>query len=351
MTVLDELAKWDLSQSHEGRCRVDVYSAGELVAEGAEIVDGTITEQLALGLRADLSLTVEPSTEWLSWLQLPRLELRVWSGISWGLSEHLEPMGVFVIDKPKRTLPVSLLELAGADRWSIIANNDLLYRWPGPGGLASELAARLIREGGLQDVSVEVDRDMLAPARRWEGRRQQLISDYLLPIDATAYCDREGRALIRTNKTEPGRPLTHGQNGTLITITEEPSLDGVFNAVGAESSNTDVVFDEPVFVMITDQMHPAHEDKIYRRQTLVSSNLIHNRSDAVAFAWSELARLSRGALGWSAECVPDPTRRPGQLVPVTSQLGAVSAVIQQVRHPLVVGGAAKSQSITFGATL
>lgn len=350
MWTVPEWTKWDLSESHQGRCQVDVYSAGEPQAEDVEIVDGTITEKLALGQRSTLSLDVEPSAQWVKWFALPKLELKVWSGISWGRSEYLIPMGVFVVDPPGRTLPASLVTLSGNDRWQLIAQNDLLYKWPGPAGWATQLAARLMAEGGLPDAVIDVSRDLESPGIMWDGKRHDLIRDYLLPIGADAYVDREGRPVIRTRKESPGRDLTHGSAGTLIKISSEVSLSGVYNAVGAASTKTDITLD-PAFVMITDPAHPAHESRIGRRQTLVTSNMIENWGDAYNFARSELARLSSPALAWSAECVPDPTRMPGDRSKVTSELGPISAIVQQVTHPLVVDSDSKTQTVVFGATL
>lgn len=349
MWDVPEWFKWDLSESHQGRVQVDVLSAGDPVDQDVEIIGGTITEKLALGVRSTLSLEVNPSGEWLEWSQLPQLELRVWSGISWDLSEYLVPMGTFAIDPPGRDLPATSMSLSGADRWQRIARNDLLYRWPGPAGKATALAARLMAESGLPGALIEVDRDADAPGMMWEGKRHDLIRDYLLPIGADAYVDREGRPVIRTRKPQPGREIRHGAGGTLVKVAATVNLAGVYNAVGAASTKTDVVID-PAFVQITDPNHPAHEDRIGRRQTLVTSQLINNWGDAHNFARSELARLSAPALGWTAECVPDPTRMPGDQIPVTSQLGPVTAIVQQVTHPLVVDEG-KAQQVTLGATL
>lgn len=343
--------RWDLSQSHFGRCRVDVLSGGETEAEDVEILDGTITEKWVLGLRSSLSLTVEPSASWLAWFQLPKLELRVYAGVTWSLSEHLTPLGVFMVDPPSPGLPLSTVSLSGSDRWKTIAQNDLLYKWPGPAGKGSELAARLMIEGGLPEVSVDVTQDVESPGVLWEGKRHDLIRDYLEPAGNTAFVDRTGLACIRTRASQLGSSLIHGQDGTLVSISPSVDLNGVYNAVGAASTKSDAIVDPPAFVSITDPSHPAHEDRIGRRQTLVTSSAIENYGDAYNYARSQLEKLSAPALGWSVECVPDPTRQPGDLIQVTSALGTINATVQSVTHPLVVDSGSKTQKITLGAVL
>lgn len=343
--------KWDLSQSHFGRCRVDVLSRGEPEALDVEIVDGSITEKWVLGLRSTLSLTVEPSSLWLRWFQLPQLEIRVYAGITWSLSEYLTPLGVFMVDPPSASLPLSTVSLSGRDRWHQIARNDLLYKWQGPAGKGTELAARLMIEGGLSDVSIDVSNDVNSPGIMWEGKRHDLIRGYLEPAGNEAFIDREGNACIRTRATQPGRSLTHGADGTIVSVSPSVDLDGVYNAVGASSTKSDVLIDPPAFVAITDPNHPAHEDRIGRRQTLVTSSSIENWGDAYNYARAQLEKLSAPALGWSVECVPDPTRMPGDLVQVTCGLGVVSAAVQSVSHPLVVDSDSKTQKLTLGAVL
>lgn len=343
--------RWDLSRSHLGRCQVDVLSQGELVKANVAVRDGSVTEKWVTGLRSTLDLTVPPTPDWLSWITLPKLELRVWSGIAWGRSEYMVPMGVFMVDPPGRDLPSRELTLRGRDRWQTIAQNDLLYKWPGPAGWSTELAARLMMEGGLPDVSIDVERDLVAPGQIWDGRRNDLIGKYLEPIGADAFIDRTGQACIRTRVTQAGRALVHGEGGTLVKVSSSVSLDGVYNAVGASSTKSDVIIDPPAFVSITDPNHPAYEWKIGRRQTLVTSSAIETWGDAYNYARAQLEKLSAPALGWSVECVPDPTRMPGDLIEVTSDLGVVSAAVQSVTHPLLVDSDSKTQKITLGAVL
>lgn len=340
--------RWEPGRSHAGTARVDVLSAGQVVAEDVEFIDGSVTETLALGVRAKLSLQVEPSRLWLEWFNLPLLELRVWSGLSWGRTEQLLPLGVFPVDPPARSLPLSAVSISADDRWAYIARNDLLYDWPGPSGWNSALAARLMVEGGLDEPTVTVDRDLISPGVMWEGKRHDLIRDYLLPIGADAYVDRTGLPRIETRRYTDGAALTDGEDGTVVKVSSTVDLSGVFNAVGAASSKSGVVIEPPAFVAVTDVNHPAHPSKIGQRQTRVTSQAIDNYGDAINFARSELERLSSPALGWTVECVPDATRMPGDRVTVTTGLGSVQAIIRDVTHPL--GGGA-TQRIALGATL
>src|SRR5690349_15007614 len=73
--------RWDPARTRP-TARVDVYSAGALVAEGAPIIDGEVTDTAGTGLRRTLDLTVPAS--WVQWFRLPRLEVRPHRGLTWG---------------------------------------------------------------------------------------------------------------------------------------------------------------------------------------------------------------------------------------------------------------------------
>lgn len=340
--------RWEPGRSHSGAARVDVLSAGQVVAEDVEFIDGSVTETLALGVRAKLALSVEPSRLWLRWFSLPLLELRVWSGLSWGRTEQLLPLGVFPVDPPAQSLPLGEVSISADDRWSYIMRNDLLFDWPGPSDWNTALAARLMVEGGLDEPTITVDRDLISPGVMWEGKRHDLIKNYLLPIGADAYVDRMGLPWIETRRYTDAGSLTDGEDGTVVKVSSTVDLSGVYNAVGAASSKSGVVIDPPAFVAITDVNHPAHPSKIGLRQTRVTSQSIDNYGDAINFARSELERQSSPALGWTVECVPDATRMPGDRVTVTTGLGAVQAVVREVTHPLAGGS---TQRLSLGATL
>lgn len=339
--------RWEPGRSHRAISRVDVWSAGKLQASGMEILDGSVTEKRVTGVRASLSLSVPPTTEWLDLFDLPLLEIRPYAGISWGRSEFLCPMGVFPVMPPERKLPQSGISINADDRWQVIQQNDLLYYWPGPAAWASALAARLMTESGLSpDPAVNVTKDVQSPAIMWDKSRHDLIAGYLEPIGAEAYVDRTGQPVIQDRATTPGRNLTDGEGGTVVSISSTADWSKVYNAVGVTSSKNDVVLD-PVVVSITDPLHPAHYSKIGRRSMRYSSQLISNFGDAYNAAVAQLEKVSAPALSWSVTCVPDPTRMPGDLITVTTDLGAVQAVVQEVSHPLGPG----AQTIKLGAAL
>jgi len=338
--------RWEPQRSHRATCRVEVWSAGKLIEDDAEILDGSVTEKRVTGLRASLSLSVPPSEEWLGWFELPLLEIRTFAGISWKRSFFQCPLGVFPLMPPERKLPLSEISFSADDRWQIVAQNDLLYAWQGPAGKASQLAARLMREAGFDSVAIDVTQDVESPALMWDKSRHDLISGYLEPINAEAFVDRTGQAVIRDRATAVGRDLTDGDDGTVVSISSTQDWSGVYNAIGVTSSKTDVVL-PPVIVSIKDPLHPAHYSRIGRRSLQYSSQLISNYGDAYNAGVAKLEKVSAPALSWTVSCVPDPTRMPGDLITVTTELGVVKAVVQEVTHPLGSG----SQKIRLAAPL
>lgn len=337
--------RWEPGRSHRGTSRVEVWSHGELIENDAQIVDGAVTEKWITGSRNSLSLSVPPTTEWETWLALPAVELKVFSGMSWGRSEYLCPMGVFPIFPGSRSLPAKAISINADDRWTWIKEAAMLYDWQGPAGWASVLAERLIREAGFSDVSTFVTRDVISSELMWDKARHDLIVDYLAPIGADAFVDREGLATIRTRGTQPGLDLSDGEGGTVVSISSTEDWSGVVNVVSVTSTKSGVNI-EPAIVAITDVSHPAHRSNLGREiRVHLTSNLVENYGDGFNMATDELGRRAAPALSWQIECVPDATRMPGDLLNVSTDLGVIRGAVQEVTHPLMGG----NQRIILGA--
>jgi hypothetical protein len=332
--------------SHKAITLVEVWSAGVLVGTSDDIIDGDVTEKRATGVRGSLSLTVEANRQWLSWFKLPLLELRVFAGFSFGRTEFLCPLGVFPVSPPSLAVPQKTVSVTADDRWQIVGQNDLLYYWQGPAGKSTELAARLMRESGLDnEIVVTATKDTGAPALMWDKNRHDLIVGYLDPIGAEAFVDRTGQAVIQDRESSPGRDLSDGEGGTVIAASSTLDWSKAINAVGVVSTKTDVDL-APYVLTITDPFHPAHRSRIGDRSTRISSNTISNFGDQVNAATAALAKGSAPALSWTVECVPDPTRMPGDLVTLTvAGLDTVTGTVESVSHPLGKG----TQKITLGA--
>jgi hypothetical protein len=211
-----------------------------------------------------------------------------------------------------------------------------------------------MREAGLGEVSIQVPEgvDTVSPALMWDKTRHDLIVGYLDPIGCESFVDRTGQAIIQDRVTDPGLPLRDGDNATVVDVTSTKDWSAVINVVSAASTNTNVVLD-PVIVSISDPEHPAHWSKFGAtpeagaRVLRYTSQLIENYGDAFNAATAQLAKLSAPALSWTVTCIDDPTRMPGDLVTVTTDLGAIQATVEQVAHPLGAG----EQKVTLGAVL
>ncbi len=338
---------WDPSRSHSASTRLEVWSGGEQLSKDAEIITGSVTERWVTGPRSSLTLSVPPTSEWLGWFESPLIELRPFSVISLGTEQFECPMGRFRAAPPALSLPTGAVSITADDQWQVVVQNDLIWITEGPAGNATALAAQIITDSGVaDDVLITTTRVAWAPPLMWDKPRSELVATYLDPIGAEAFVDRLGQVIIRDRLSSPGSDLTDGDSGTVVSITTTPDWSKVVNVVGATSSKNDVVI--PVQVAeIGDWGHPAHRTKIGRRTYRYTSQLITTIEEAQTAAWSQLAKLSAPALSWSAQCVPDPTRMPGDELTVTTGLGSVRAVVQEVTHPL--GGGA--QKVTLGAAL
>lgn len=325
---------------------MELWSAGNLVDSDAPIIDGTITDKYVTGLRRTLTMTVPPS--WDKWLDLPFLEARPYSGLSWGNSEFLCPMGRFPFMRPTTTLPAKGISITADDYWQRVVLDDFLYTIPSYSRMHVSLAvATLMAEVGIAFTpdNANLTSDPMVPALLWDKSRADTIAGLLASVGAEAFVDREGQGIVRDRTvTSFARPLSDGVNGTLITVSSAPNWSQVFNAVSAASSNQDVHFD-PVVVAIDDPAHPAHYYWIGARSKRYTSPLLMDRAQAFLAARSILEKSSAAALNWQVTCVPDPSRDAGDAVVVTCDFGTVTAVIQEVTHPLGAG----VQSMTLGA--
>lgn len=339
-------ARWEVSKSHHGVTRVEVWSQGSLVEPDAPIIDGEVTDKWVTGLRRTLNLVVPPS--WLKWLDLPGLEIRPYSGLRWGLSEFLCPLGRFPLLRPGVSLPSAAISITTDDYWSQVALDDFVWTQPSYSHLkVKDAVAVLMGESGItvNPDLVTATSTVMVPDMLWDKSRAETIATLLESIGAEAFVDRDGYGIVRDRTVGPfGSPLTDGDNGTLVTVKNEPNWANVFNVVSAASSNQDVHFDA-VIVAIDDPAHPAHWSRIRRRSKRYTSPLLMDRAQATVAAQTILDKSALPALNWQVTCYADVSRDAGDQVVASCDFGTVTAVIQEITHPLL----GKPQTMTLGA--
>lgn len=344
-------ARLDLSRSHRGINRVEVWSRGDgLLSSDVEIIDGTVTDRYLTGIRRSLSLSVPPSSQWLRWAKLTDLEVRVFSGFTFGGSDVLVPLGRFPISPPAVALPATAISISADDYWSWVKNRDFLYPFPvGPGtfydGLTKDIMAYLIEEVLLGKPVNTATSQAVLPSMVVDKSRTQTIFDGLESIAAEGFFDRDGQPVVRDRVPTVGLPLSDGEDGTVISVTSTQNWDEVFNEVGVTSSNNDTKF-FTVTVQITDPAHPAHwSGSLGHKGFKYSSPFLASEEQGRAAGVALLAKKASPALSWSVTAVPDPFRDAGDRITVTTGLGTVDAVIQEITHSLT----GKAQTMTLGA--
>lgn len=349
--------RWNPAAPHEVTFRVDVYSSGGFVASTTDISDGSVTEQWASGVRSRLSLTVEPSPQWLYWLGLPNLELSVHAGQAWGNDSCLCPLGVFPVDPPAMSLPSSQISISAQDRWSLIILDDFAYVQssyayvfnPDAGQVStipiSRAVVAMINQTNLgADVDNRATRLDPLPNVMLQKTRDATIKELVESIGAEVFVDRSGRPVIQDRASQAGAGINDGDGGSLVSISKSADLSGVYNQVGVSTTNSESAF-FPVFVEITDPEHPAHYRSVRKRTLRYSSPLLTSEAQARQVAGTLLAK-GAAEVSWAVECFPDPARMPGDVVPVTSaDWGTVSGVVTEVTHSL----SGKNQTFKLGA--
>lgn len=341
------------------RHKVEIWSMGRQVAEVSEVLGGSVKETRATGIRATLALTVEPTGQWLRWLNLPRLELRPWAGYSWGESEHLLPLGRFPVDVPALSLPAQTISqtisLTASDYWGWGMMGDAFRRpMNARRGLIRDSARWLMDQSRwamiakLDPTIITATSEERVPDVVWQGSKHTVIADLVESIGAEAFVTREGTPVIQDRDAAPGGPpltdrIVDPAHGSIISITKTSDMAGVFNTIIASTTNQDASFD-PALAQILDRRHPAHRDRIGPRVKEISSPNYRNYWQALKSAQRYLAKVSEPALGWQVEAMPDPSRMAGDLVPVaTNEWGSADTVILDVTHDLT--GASMKMSL------
>lgn len=331
---------WDPVGAQTNECRVEVWSGGALITSDAPgVLGGSVSEKRVTGIRSTLSMSVEPSSDWIRWLQLPLLEIRPYLGLSWGGDPELIPMGRFPVDPVAVGVPLpDSVSINATDWWGwaigmqsldvpIRARSGLLVRdsvW----FLMSKWSQLIRRPPLITATSLAHTVPVV-----WDGSVQEIIGDLVRSIGAEAFFDREGVPVIQDRRTSAAPPLTSGEGGTIINVDPNKDWSQVFNRMAISSSNQDLTF-QPVIASITDPDHPAHESRIGRRVAPgYSSPYFRSRQQAIDAGPSLLAPYSEPALTLSVTALPDPSRMPGDRSPVvTLELGSITAVIDEVTH-------------------
>lgn len=342
---------WPVSPRWSGQgnpvSRIEIWSKGKYIDTTTDYRGGSVTEKRGNGIRSTLSLTIRPSSQWQAWLDLPALWLLPFAGFSWGVNEELVPLGVFPVRRTTFPSPPVDVTLSAADQWQLVMAGDFTGKVSAAGyaGLTRDAIAQLLMEvdisaGAAHPVTKDPLRVPLVTATStaqvdtslvWD-KRQDSIFDMAETISAEVYVDRVGQPVVRDIRTVPGTPLLED---TVMTINPSVDWSDVVNTVIVSSSNSKVVFD-PAIVSITDPTHPAHMSNIGLAVLRIQSNNLADRNQAFAMASSELAKRSGPALGWTLQCLPDPSCMPGDQP--ESSVAGVPVVVTEVTHPLGDGG-------------
>lgn len=324
--------------------RVEVWSQGEQVTDDADIVGGSVTEKRGTGQRMTLDLLVLPTSQWLRWLELPRLEFRVWSGFSRGTSEFLVPLGRFPVLPPGQALPRDQISVQAEDYWSWVVNNRFTYPRPSYGGKIRDVAERLVRESLIGPPSNTLSDSGFMARVVWDNTSaHDIIAGLMTDVAGEAFVDREGTPILRDRQVAEGDGFRSGEN--LIGIEFARDFGNIANYVSVVPQGSKVDF-SPVTVQVEDPDHPAHPSKIGMVGRTYSSPHITSRSQALGVARSLVERWSRPVKRWTVTALPDPARMVGDRVPLVSALGGVHAVINEVVHSLV----GEPMRVTLGAT-
>jgi hypothetical protein len=332
--------------SHESAVKLEAWSLGVKLGEAipggpavgsAYFSDGSVRDDFVVGVRRSLSLTVPQNNLWLSWLDRPALELRPFTGVSYGNTIEWCPQGRFIVKSRPRSLRPGQLSLKANDFWERVIDAD----FPGVrsyGGREFELRGiirQFISETGNYTVIERSTSTAIASLDYvWEGTRMKSITDLCQAIAATAYFNREGVPVV--DDWAQG-PTVLEISSQLIDLDSTIGWEKVYNTVVAKSSAQGVSFD-PVTVSITDPLHPAFRGNlgsdVVKR---FSSPLLMDEEQAGEAAYALLWKHSGPARTVTLSIVPNPALDAGDVVLVDWPGGPDILRIQSINHPLGKG--------------
>jgi hypothetical protein len=329
---------------HVASVRVEVWRGDEQIGEvtGSDIAGGSVTDQWVSGVRRNLTMSVPPTRDWLTWLAVG-VEIRPFRGVSFGPGDvEMCPLGRFPVRKFTKPRTASEVPVRAQDRWQRVASNTLPFPMMAYPGLVRDVVATLLGEIDLFRVGVVNTATSTAstPSGLWSDTRAKTISDLLTAIGAEAYVDRDGVPTIR-DRPVTGTPvgtLRAGRGGTVTELVEEVDWESVVNAVEVFSSATDTTL-EPVWVGVTWSDDPAHWSRIGGWQsTRYASPVFTSRDQMVAAGETLLLKGAAPARQWSAQVIPNAGFDASDTVWVETPDGTLElAQIQQVTHPLTAG--------------
>lgn len=334
-------SRWRPRGALTNESRVELWSDGELVDDAAPIIGGQVTEHRVTGIRATLTLDVEPSGQWRRWLRLPNLELRPFAGMSWGAVPELIPLGRFPFIAPVVPDPLpAAIQIQANDWWGwAIGGRSFRVPMTARRGTVRDAVSYLMGAwvATLPWPTITATSRANMPAGVvWDGRVQDTIDALCKSIGAESFVDRSGepRVADRVNMAAPS--LTDSTvDGTVMSVTPAADRSQVFNSIAVSSSNQDIQFD-PVVYTLNNPNHPADPSNIGLQVAPgYSSPYFRNRAQAVAAAPGILAKYIEPQLSWRVECLPDPARTVGDTQTVsTLALGAASTVVTDAVHDL-----------------
>lgn len=345
-TVSDRFSE-TAAGSHNSVVKLEAWSLGaklgEAVPGGPEVgsayfSEGSVRDDFVIGVRRSLTISVPQNKTWLGWLAKPALELRPYTGISFGNTVEWCPQGRFIVKSRPRSLRPGKLSLKANDFGERLNDADFTSA-RSYGGREFELRGiirQFIQETGSYPTIHERATSRVIATRDyvWEDTRMKSITDLCQAIGATVYYDREGVPTIE-DWAPSSSVLTLRDN--LIDVNLVTSWEKVYNTVIAKTSAQGVSF-PPVTASITDPLHPAFRANLgIDVVKTFTSPLLLTPEQAFMAAYNLLFKHSGPARTIALSIVPNPALDSGDTVTVDWPGGPDVLRIQSITHPLGKG--------------
>lgn len=332
-------------------------------ATDLEPVGGTVTDTTKPGVRRLLNLTLTRTAGLFDLLSPLGTQMRAYAHITYTNRDTVTiPMGVFVIDRLRRSDGSGTITVTAPDKWVLIKRAKFVGpRNSSPGASVTSQIADLIEEAIPGDtVIVTATSSASVGSLTWEDREQAIL-DMAQSIGAWVYFDRDGNPVIADIPTTGAEAdwlvdaSTTGDAGAvLLDLDLERSSADVANVIVVSSSSADgekfpaqVAFDDnplsPTYAGTDPFAAPETAGPFGISVRYIDTPTDTDAAGALTAAHAELARSIGLASQTSVEMVPNPAMDAYDVLdvrrlPERRDLSTATErhVADDLTHPLVV---------------
>lgn len=343
-----------LTAPHSIDVQADVFYAGEKIATGIPIQDGTVTLDRGSKVRRTLSMTVS-DVSYLPWhptdpLAVYGQQMVVRRGVKLNGAVEYVPLGTFRIDEPAGDTLHGPVTLTGKSSEAII--QDDAFTAPvstrGLGGCFDVISAFIHQTMPAATVvnATHDNRNPTCAIATWDaqGDRWDALTQIATAMQAEVYVDAIDRFVVADLPTVLTSSvvweIAEGESGTLMTASRQMLRASVYNAVMASGANaTSGVLPVSAVAKDVDPLSPTRWGGPFGKVTkFYSSALLKTVADCQAAADAMLFDAIAPNVQLTITASPNPALEPGDCLRLVYSRRKELYLAQSLTIPLTADG-------------